>query len=241
MQVRRLNEQGINGFQALLREARDGEVSGEARMELLESRRTSPQGLNVAVLVDSSIQFETKFELAKYLGRKLSPVESAALSRDRGLWAWLALFFFDILCPRIDGGARRVYRDSYYYIPSEDFQTYFRHLLYTPFVIYNSFQGSLGKSLLTGPPHIWGDLNEQIAARQEFISCGPVLGVIDHLYYECSNGVGQVKRGATSRNRNGSLRRLITFLQQIDATYDLYGMSTQKILDILPSEFNEWR
>ena len=241
MQVRRLNERGIQEFQALLSEARRIDPTMDARTEILNSHRTSPQGLNVAVLVDSSIEFDSKLDLADYLNQKLQPVESSALSRDRGLWAWLSLFFFDTLCPSMDDGSRRVYRDSYYYIPSTDYKTYFRHLLYTPYVIYNSFQGSLGKCLLTGRPHAWGDVNEQVAARQEFVSCGPVLGVIDHLYHEGSGSVGRVKRGATSRNRNGSLRRLITFLQQLDATYDLYGMSTQTILELLPGEFDEWR
>ena len=241
MQVRRLNDRGLREFQAILGEARLGNPISEARTDVLESEQTSPQGLNVAVLVDSSIHFRDKRQLARYLDQKLRPSESDALSRDRGLWAWLSLYFLDTLCPLGQDGTRAVYSDWYYYIPSTDYRTYFRHLLYTPYVIYNSFQGSVGKCLLTGEPSIWGDVSEQIAARQEFITSRPVLEVIDSLYFDDSDGIGRVKTGARTPNRSGGLRRLITFLQQIDATYDLYGMACGKILELLPAEFDEWR
>jgi hypothetical protein len=30
-------------------------------------------------------------------------------------------------------------------------------------------------------------------------------------------------------------------LQQLDVTYDVYGMTGQQILDLLPLEFDRWR
>jgi len=37
------------------------------------------------------------------------------------------------------------------------------------------------------------------------------------------------------------LRRFITFVQQLDFNYDLFGMSAMEILALLPSEFDGWR
>ena len=84
-------------------------------------------------------------------------------------------------------------------------------------------------------------MTEQIASRQEYVSCQPILEALDLLYYEPVEGRGRIKRGATNRDRGGSLDRFIAFLRQIDSTYDLYGMSGQGILDILPPEFDAWK
>ena len=81
---------------------------------------------------------------------------------------------------------------------------------------------------------------EQVASRQEYISCHPVLETLDRLYYVEEGGLGRIKRGATDRTRDGSLRRFVAFLQQIDATYNLYGLTCEKILDLLPPEFDDW-
>jgi hypothetical protein len=50
------------------------------------------------------------------------------------------------------------------------------------------------------------------------------------------------KRGAqVSSPEPGTLRRFVHVLQQLDVTYDVYGMSGQALLDLLPAEFDPWR
>ena len=36
---------------------------------------------------------------------------------------------------------------------------------------------------------------------------------------------------------DGSIK---SFIQQLDTTYDIYGISSDKIIELLPAEFNEW-
>ena len=213
--------------------------------DILTSPRTS-SGLNIAASIDRTPAIASKMDLARYLYEALAPLNNGNILRQQGLWSWLGLFLFETLCPCDPRSGLRRLREDWYYVFQPDsgtpsYRTYYRHLLYTPYSLYRSFSGEAGKALLAGPVSVGGDMVEQIASRQEYISCLPVLEAIDCLYYVESNGVGRVKRGATDRNRDGNLRRFVAFLQQIDTTYDLYGTTCEKILELLPPEFDEWR
>ena len=244
MQVRRLNTTGVTRFRELLGELRNGENPPISREEILTSSNTS-SGLNVALQIEASEEIISKMDMARYLYELLSHLNRGDAVRNRGMWSWLGLFMFDMICPADPNtGTRRIREDWYYVFQPDDalpnYQTYYRHLLYTPYSLYRSFKGDAGRVLLAGSVWVGGDMIEQIASRQEYISCRPVLEALDRLYYVEEDGLGRVKRGATDRTRDGSLRRFVTFLQQIDATYDLYGLSCEKILNLLPSEFDEW-
>ena len=39
----------------------------------------------------------------------------------------------------------------------------------------------------------------------------------------------------------GTFYRFIGIIQQLDLNYDLYSMSGNEILDLLPPEFNKWK
>ncbi len=246
MQVRRLNATGLAQFKSFLEECRTSDSAPAIPEEILTSRSTS-SGLNVTIHIDPPSPHISKSELTKYVFEVLTLLRTGHSYGAKGMWSWLGLYLFDLLCP-VDRqpGVRNVRSDWYYvFQPDEapqNYQVYYRHLLYTPYHVYRSFGDTAGRSLLTGGPSTGGDMIEQIAARQAYISCRPVLEALDHLYYEVDEeGGGRLKRGATSRERDGSVRRFVTFLQQIDSTYDLYGMSSQSVLGLLPSEFDAWR
>ena len=244
MQVRRLNNTGLARFKAFLEDVRHSSLSAEIPTDILTSRSTSA-GLNVAIEIDPMGGVSSKLELARYLYEKLRPLDQdASLSRN-GMWSWLGLVMFDTLCPVNPSTGRRTTRQDWYYIFQPDhgpqnFQTYYRHLLYTPYHLYRSFQEGAGRALLTGESHIGGEMVEQIASRLEYISCRAVLETLDQLYLDETQDVPTLKPGATSRTRAGALGRFITFLEQIAMTYDLYGMTGQNILELLPPEFDEW-
>jgi hypothetical protein len=49
-----------------------------------------------------------------------------------------------------------------------------------------------------------------------------------------------VKRGAGSK-QGGTPRRLATVRQQLDVTWDMTDLSPERILDLLPEEFDRFR
>ena len=51
-------------------------------------------------------KFANRLAVAEYLDRTLTPVGLADAFNDVGLWAWLALRFFDQLCPVQGDGSR---------------------------------------------------------------------------------------------------------------------------------------
>ena len=245
MQVRRLNSTGLARFKTFLGEARLSSSPPEMPTDILTSRSTS-SGLNVAIEIEPVSGVSSKLELTRYLHEKLRPLDQDASLGRNGMWSWLGLFMYDTLCPVNPSTGRRTTRQDWYYIFQPDdgpqnFQTYYRHLLYTPYHLYRSFQESAGRVLLTGESHVGGEMIEQIASRLEYISCRAVLEALDHLYLDDTRDVERLKSGATSRNRGGALGRFITFLEQIAMTYDLYGMTGENILDLLPPEFDEWK
>ena len=245
MQVRRLNSTGLARFRTFLEEARFSSSPLGIPMEVLTSRSTSA-GLNVAIELEPLSGVSSKLALTRYLYETLGPLDQDASLGRNGMWSWLGLLFFDTLCPANPSTSLRAARQNWYYIfqPDEgpqNFQTYYRHLLYTPFHLYRTFQGTAGRVLLTGEAHIGGEMVEQIASRLEYISCRAVLEALDQLYLDDVSGELHLKPGATSRTRPGALGRFTTFLEQIAITYDLYGMTGENIVELLPSEFDEWR
>jgi hypothetical protein len=58
------------------------------------------------------------------------------------------------------------------------------------------------------------------------------------MYLDASNN--QPKRGAGGKGP-GSARRLADVLNQFDVTWDLYSMSYEEVLAMLPGEFDRFR
>ena len=242
MHLRSLNGAGVTEFRAFLNEVRQTDQPVEVPVEILTTSSTSTElARNIEMEVPSTAT--TKKDVAEYLHEVLEPLPSEDVLSRAGMWSWLGLFMFNTICPQTEAGLRQVREDWYYAFQPDDghpnYQTYYRHLLYTPYLLYRSFGGEVGRALLAGPASVGGDMIEQIASRQEYISCRPVLATLDRLYFDDKHE--RVMRGATDRNRDGSLRRYVAFLQQIDTTHDLYGMSSEKITDLLPPEFDEWK
>ncbi len=85
-----------------------------------------------------------------------------------------------------------------------------------------------------------GDFVEQLASRQERITNPPIIVAANQLYYD--DATAKPKVGAAPNwPKSGTLRRYITLLDQLDLTYDLYSMTTEEILEVLPGEFANYR
>jgi hypothetical protein len=78
------------------------------------------------------------------------------------------------------------------------------------------------------------DIFEQLAARQTIFGNRTIIAGAYKLYYDVAAQLP--KRGAGGKGA-GSPRRLVSFIQQIDLTYDLRACSPQQFIDLLPREF----
>jgi hypothetical protein len=230
--LRRLNVRGIAKFREHLADIRAGETF-----------QGSPALLYVdecSIAVQPRIEIEqrklkTKLDAAKYLMDTLEPLEGPGLAADVGLWSWLALYFFDQLAPIRAAGKRRP-REDYHYIPSNRHPA--RHLLIGPYTTLK-LHGDRARLLLHPPVHQHGRFLFDFASRKDLITNRGLIELADLLYW--NPRTRRPKRGASSENQPGNLRRLIAVAQQLDFNYDLYGMSAREILALLPErEFAGW-
>lgn len=165
-----------------------------------------------------------------------APLDVAA---DVGLWSWLALFYFDALCPANRAGERKP-RERAAYIPEPgNYRRYYRHLLLGPYLIYQAHldNPNRAQALLCKPPHVIDDIVGQIASRYEYVTNPGIVGLTTTLYFDSQ--VGTTKRGAGGKGA-GSPRRLADVLKQFDLTWDLFGMTTEELRAILPQEFDRF-
>jgi len=99
--------------------------------------------------------------------------------------------------------------------------------------------GDHARLLLHPPVHQHGRFLFDLSSRRDLITNRGLIELADHLYW--SSRTKRPKRGASSENQPGNLRRLIAVAQQLDFNYDLYGMNALEILALLPErEFEGW-
>lgn len=231
-EVRLLNEKGTEVFAEYLSNLRVG-LREPPPCEILDDVDYTRPLVGTPALVESRT-FASRMEAAAYLADALKDVGKTRLEQP-DLWGWLSLFYFDTLCPPRADGTRKPGKD-YRYILSRDYRYYYRHLLAGPVRLYQALQHR-ARLLLANPVDKPGDINEQLASRQDIISNRGVMEAVDLLYYV--EAEESPKRGVAGK-RPGNLRRFVTVVQQLDLTYDLYSMNGSEILQLLPAEFDRW-
>lgn len=187
-------------------------------------------------------QFSNRYDFGRFLAELLRPFDRQSLSYDRGLWSWLAAFYFEQLCPRDDQG-KRALRKYYVYSLSEA-RKYYRHLVRTPWFLVST-HGEACRFLLVAraddqaPLSRQSYLLDQLAARQFVISSPTLIATAGRLYSDLRTG--QPTRGAGAKG-SGSPRRLALIANQLSLTYDIHEMGVDKFLKLLPDEFGgKWR
>ena len=230
MRLRCFNTGGINRFEQFLASAaRDPEDLCALLEDVGLSTRVSPE-----IEVEAR-SFVNRFAAGEYLYCVLGDSNISNLDEDRGIWAWVSAFYFDQLCPH-DTKPGKVYR----WVPAvNSFRNYYRHLLAGPYFIYRAYKDNPqhAMAVLATPLHRPGDIVEQLASRQELVTNHSVMEAATRLYI---GEDGLPKPRAAGRGA-GSARRLADVLTQLDLTWDLYDLSAEKLLELLPPEFDEFK
>ncbi len=233
--IRALNEKGILAFSKYLTEVREGLIR-ETPMELLTDPSYSSKIADKAEIEDRL--FNSKLEMAKYLYEALQMIPQSQIDQNVGLWSWLSLYYFNQVCPASKSG-RRIPGQDYRYILELDYRRYYRHLLAGPYNIFK-LHGEGAPLLLSGPPDRISKYSEELSSRQGFITNKGVIEAANLLYFDFDKK--SPKRGpAVTTRKPGALIRFIDVVQQLDLTHDLYSMTGEEVLALLPSEFDEWR
>ncbi len=183
--------------------------------------------------------FETRFDWASYALQLMHGAPDSQVQLDAGMWAWLTLVYFEQVCPA-SGGIRKIGQRARYVPTGTDYRTYYRHLLAGPWQILAAHRDEpeRARAVLGGALHKPGDLYEQLASRMELATSSTVLSLTNALYLNAETG--RRKRGSGGAGR-GSPRRLAEVLMQLDLTFDIYAMPMDRLLKLLPKEFDRFR
>lgn len=237
--LRRFTEAGIARFAEVLDELREGknpDVAALVADESLAERLSEDDVVDV-------VPFENRRAAAEHMDQLLLPFESQLgdVERDRGLWAWLAAAWIDIIASKDDSGRRKIGASARWIPVTDDYRKYYRHLLAGPFRIYRAHRDNPDRAMAVlatevGSP---GEVVEQLASRQEIVTNRNLLDAITELYYDAESG--SLKRGAAGKDAGGARRLAGDILVQLDLTWDIYGMDSGEILALLPDEFDRFR
>jgi len=185
--------------------------------------------------VAQPILARTRFELGKALQAQFAAWDLEKLYRDTGVWAWLTLYYIDLVMPASNG--KRKPKERARSIPAEDYNRRYRHLLRGPWFVVARFVRDGHdltplESYLLNPPNTPGELYEQIASRSEQECNANLLAAIRRLYFDETQGI--LRKNATSKRLPGTVRRFGKVLNQLLLTYQVELATTEGLMAILP-------
>jgi hypothetical protein len=237
MILRQFNAAGIAAFRGYLDQLTINPALEPPRSLLEDASLTEKMPEPVEV---GPVAFPRRLEAGQQL---LSWVEESGRrvpECDAGLWTWLSLLLFDVVCPPDGSGLRKPGKYNRHVAEVDNWQKRHRHLLLSPFLVYRAHrdQPERALSLLCQPVHRPGDVVTQITERQEYWSNKGVVETATGLYIDFKTGAQRV--GAQNKNKGGA-RRFADLLNQLDLNWYLYGMSGGELLAFLPKEFDRFR
>jgi hypothetical protein len=234
MKVRKLNDHGIAEFTTFIDNCRSGVKQNIPSYLLNDDRSSVPLGIDLEVI---DREFASRFEIGVYLQEVFEGADIQSLIGDQGFWSWFALLWFDKLCPSSGDGIRKPSKE-YNYILSKNYNHRPRHAIYMTWQLVNRY-GDDVKFMLSKKASTRGELTEQMMARQEILTSDGVMRLASALYYD--NETGIFKKGSASRKSAGCVARYISWLQQVQMTYDIFSTSKEELEELLPEEFGRFR
>lgn len=233
MKIRKLNEYGCNEFTRYIFRLRDGSIENfpEWMLTHADTSEEIPDDIEIGTPA-----FGSRYEMGKYLTDLFEGAEFQKYIGDRGFWSWLGLYWFEQLCP-LKRDKQRNASMPYNYVLSNDYKHRYRHAVYITWQLVSRYSTD-SRFLLCKEMPVRGELIEQLMARQDILSMSGVMKLASWLY--TNSETGHFKKGAASRKTGGCVSRFISFLQQLELTYDLYMISPDELQKLLPSEFNRF-
>ncbi len=206
-------------------------------------------GDEYATPVIPSAQVETRSfgnrrELGQYLAEQLEPLGAGNVSSNWHLLSWIGMFYLESLTSGVTGQSpKRLFADIAHIIdPSRDSRDRSHHRLKMAYDLWTRW-GDKAWYFLEQPANSMPQFTLRIVQSPEIMRSEDLVPLVLTLYVD--KGVGELRPGSTGMNQSdappGSLPRLIAVLNQLSMTYDVYGMTMQQLLPLLPPEFDDFR
>jgi len=92
--------------------------------------------------------------------------------------------------------------------------------------------------MLCKEPSTRGEIIEQMMARQEIFASDAAMRLASSLYFDEERR--SFKRGAAGRTSAGCVARYISWIQQLQLTFDIFSVTLEKLEELLPKEFDRF-
>lgn len=186
--------------------------------------------------------FANRREAGQYLAEQLAPL-GPDVSERPCLWSWLGMFYLERMAQAPTLRTSEYPEPAYLIDPkSHDSRYRSHHRLLMAYEVWTQW-GEDAWLLLDEPANAMGQFTARIVHSPEIFRSKGVVRLMHTLYADRS--AGKLRRGALGESRAtappGSLPRLIDVLNQLSMTYDVYGMTEDQLLPLLPPEFDLFR
>lgn len=247
--VERLNEAGLTAFHEWL----VGDDFSNPPKHLLVDTSFSEQ-IGHQFTVDTDRSFLTTYALGQYLNAEVfgDVVDTEELFSDAGMWAWLSLAFIGSLVRKRKGtkpaGSPLAVNHYMQAGTAVNQRQNYRLICRTAWWIVR-IHGSSAAIALSSPDSPWGEVAEQTIGRQHIASHKGFFAVAGRLYLAPD---GSVKKGAAGQRTKaakhnpkakgglGAMRRLALTLNQFGRTYNTRVIPPEKMISLLPKEYERW-
>ncbi len=244
-QICELTDAGIKAAREYLAKLRAGERA-PFPYALLTDRRYA-QAVAPAVSVEQR-HFASRREAGAYLKDRLAPLGNAAIADNAGLWSWLGMFYFHQIVGIDAAGNPRLGRNpdvAYIIDPDETGRGARRHFAHRLLLCWEIYvrHGETAWYLLDEPVGSLGQLADRLSGAPEMFRAVGIVELAHRLYADPVTR--RLKSGVLGGGQNqrppGGIVRLLDVLNQLYMTYDVYGMTAQQLLPLLPPEFDRWQ
>ena len=190
--------------------------------------------------------FADRREAGQYLGERLASIAEAGLATDPAMWSWLGMFFLDEMHRQDAATSRRIgeFTEATYLIDpaTHDSRDKSHHRLLIAYDVWTR-HGEDAWLLLNDPASSMSQFTLRLVQSPEVFRSRGIVKLAHMLYAD--RGTGRLREGARGMSRAtappGSLPRLFVVLQALSLTYDVYGMTAEQLLPLLPAEFDRFR
>lgn len=230
MQLRRFNQRGIEAFRQLLSACRQ-DAKAEMPSDLVEHPEYTELVAENVILEPR--RFTIRRQAAEYFHQKFREIDKQLLMYDQGMWSWLSLYYFDSVCPRVNG--KRILRNDPTYI-LEPRRNFFRHLLSIAWRILD-FAPLHNRLLLDTSVSKLDQFSAEVLNRLYLTRIPCFFELLEILYMDESTGKCRKQVVGTKVYAGDLTHRLPLRIRQLEKNYDLYSLSAQQLLELLGNEF----
>ena len=186
--------------------------------------------------------FRNRREAGQYLAERLEPLGATQMADNAYLWSWLGMFYLEGMTENRTTRLSEYAEHAYLLDPNQQGQPSSRHRLKLAYEIW-IHHGERAWFMLNEPVVSLGHFTHRLASAIEIFRSEAIIDLA-HLFYT-DKSTGRLRNNILGTEKAsvppGSLPRLIDVLNQLSMTYDVYGMTEEQLLRILPAEFDRFK